>query len=517
MIVKKLKKSYGNSRRNAFLLTLFCIQKVCGQAWVWDEISKEREEISLDGIFLLIIMVCLVWGYKRMRDSSKISRSDMGCLSDVESEEGYDEIDDNQDGANDSLYEKDETLNNCGVDEKLATSNSSQILNKGGVEHNVPAKDNEDGFLYENMTSAQIERTITSITQRDRVNTIRDSYGVIFNEVRRKLLKASTDLIQYSIPYGTEVIVDEAFCDCEKLHTVVIPDSVVYIGQYAFRNCTSLIKIEMPDFLRKIDNGCFMGCSRLQSVTLPRGIKMIHEYTFDGCSRIKDIVMKDNIRGIEKFAFRNCSSLVSFTIPMSVKGLQEGVFSGCDNLQFVTFWNSDLDISTDIFNGCVSLKKILINEGKGARLKNALPQYKDIIVEENISEKRYREVEFTDVQIFKKLKRRNGTLIQGVKITSVTITTLENYRRMNRRVDRDFENYYFDSITGTYKKELRNIIFTSDYRVRQLLKNKSGFDFLILHFRRHPQDFSLLMNGAEIILYREMVEANEEYYSIWND
>ena len=46
-------------------------------------------------------------------------------------------------------------------------------------------------------------------------------------------------------------------------------------------------------------------------------------------------------------------------------------------------------------------------------------------------------------------------------------------------------------------------------------KNESDMEFLLAHFSRAPQDLVLLMNGAEIVLYGEMVEANKEYHSIW--
>ena len=39
------------------------------------------------------------------------------------------------------------------------------------------------------------------------------------------------------IPEGTTKIGQEAFCDCPKLTSVTIPNSVTEIGNYAFSQC----------------------------------------------------------------------------------------------------------------------------------------------------------------------------------------------------------------------------------------------------------------------------------------
>ena len=73
----------------------------------------------------------------------------------------------------------------------------------------------------------------------------------------------------YSVVSGTRVIADMAFSTCASLSSIVIPDTVVYLGEYAFR-----------------------GCEKLSSVTIGNGVKTIGVYAFKDCPALKNITFK---------------------------------------------------------------------------------------------------------------------------------------------------------------------------------------------------------------------------------
>lgn len=57
-----------------------------------------------------------------------------------------------------------------------------------------------------------------------------------------------------------------AFCECTRLTTVTIPNSVTIIDSEAFYNCNSLSSVTIPSFVTLIGRHTFFGCSSLASV-----------------------------------------------------------------------------------------------------------------------------------------------------------------------------------------------------------------------------------------------------------
>ena len=59
---------------------------------------------------------------------------------------------------------------------------------------------------------------------------------------------------------------DWAFCYCDSLTSVVIPDSVTEIGSHAFAACYNLTSVVIPDSVTEIGAWAFNGCSNLTEI-----------------------------------------------------------------------------------------------------------------------------------------------------------------------------------------------------------------------------------------------------------
>jgi len=97
---------------------------------------------------------------------------------------------------------------------------------------------------------------------------------------------------------------DYAFADCTKLGTagtVVIPNSVMNIGELAFVGCTSLTSISLPDNLTMIKIGLFWN-SGLRDITIPSGVTAIRSLAFE-CYYLESAVIPDSVTTIERNAF----------------------------------------------------------------------------------------------------------------------------------------------------------------------------------------------------------------------
>ena len=73
----------------------------------------------------------------------------------------------------------------------------------------------------------------------------------------------NTDLHSYTIQEGTRIIGAHAFSYCDKMESIVIPNSVTSIGDSAFFECTSLKSITIPDSVTKIGCEAFCQCSAM--------------------------------------------------------------------------------------------------------------------------------------------------------------------------------------------------------------------------------------------------------------
>ena len=144
-----------------------------------------------------------------------------------------------------------------------------------------------------------------------------------------------------------------------SLTSVVIPDSVTSIGNFAFDDCSSLTSITIPDSVTSIGSSAFSGCNSLEELTLPSLFDQKISYYFNGRepSSLKKVTI--NSGNIPSGAFSNCSSLTSITIPDSVTSIGDSAFSGCSSLTSVfykgtaeqwntisSYGNSDLTFAT---------------------------------------------------------------------------------------------------------------------------------------------------------------------------
>lgn len=108
-----------------------------------------------------------------------------------------------------------------------------------------------------------IEDLPTKATDEELKEAFVDEWGVKYSKDGRKLLKAPYELNgTYSIRKGTKIICDWAFgwskfIGCRSLTSLVIPDSVTNIGDYAFWNCRSLTNIVIPNSVTSIGDNAF--------------------------------------------------------------------------------------------------------------------------------------------------------------------------------------------------------------------------------------------------------------------
>ncbi len=206
------------------------------------------------------------------------------------------------------------------------------------------------------------------------------------------------DVTSVVIPNSVTSIGDWAFGDCENLKSVTIPDSVTTIGGSAFNNSKNLENItvdsnntaycsegdvlfnkdktilmqyplgkadesySIPNSVTRIDWGAFKSAKNLKSITFPNGLTTLADEAFAACTKLESITIPDSVTSIGKRAFMGCESVASLTIGNKITNIDDVTFSGCKSLTTVTIPNSVTRIGMNAFNGCDSLAIITIPE-----------------------------------------------------------------------------------------------------------------------------------------------------------
>ena len=116
----------------------------------------------------------------------------------------------------------------------------------------------------------------------------------------------------YIVPEGVETIEDSAFASCDSLKIVSLPDSLVTIGNRAFRN------------------------SGLQEISFGKNVKTIGDFAFDGCD-LNYVNLGESVETVGIYAFHENESLQTAVFPATVKSIGEAAFYNCTGLKSAYF------------------------------------------------------------------------------------------------------------------------------------------------------------------------------------
>ncbi len=165
--------------------------------------------------------------------------------------------------------------------------------------------------------------------------------------------------------YGAESVLhigDGAFRNCSSLTPVTLHSSLLYIGNDAFLACSSkaFSKISIPSSVEYIGNSAFYACSGLVNVSLDCRITSIPDSCFAQCTSLTNISIPDTVVSIGDSAFYNCDSILYIDL-MSTETVGSGAFQCAgkgSRLECVVFGESLTTLGRNAFSGCTDLAEM---------------------------------------------------------------------------------------------------------------------------------------------------------------
>ena len=203
------------------------------------------------------------------------------------------------------------------------------------------------------------------------------------------LIVINNDLSYYNgndrvirIPDGVKRINSNGFSKQNRIVKVVLPESLVSIGTYAFGGCQNLREIDITSKTTDIDRAAFGDCKKLadekgfvifnnvmfeyfgneSKVEVPNGVEIIGAHAFLSVvnNKIEEIIIPETVHTIEDGAFSCCRNLKRVEMPKTLKKLGEEAFEYCDSLTSITVSEGIETLKPHTFSGCKKLQEIIL-------------------------------------------------------------------------------------------------------------------------------------------------------------
>lgn len=277
------------------------------------------------------------------------------------------------------------------------------------------------------LLTGMLSVTASALTQNE------GGYAGLYNKVPSsngsgytyRFLSENTIAITDYYGYDTEVTIPSKIdgytvtgvenMDTSNIKKIVMPDTVTYIGEYAFGDYDSGVPLEeivLSKNLKSIGPCAFRGCYDLKSIDIPKSVTEIGHSAFYSCSSLENVsinseidiaedvfssvpavsygdwlynenssdffiwngwlygykgnsknpVIPSGVYGINDYLFRD-SDITGITIPEGVKYIGYGAFKNCTALKSVKLPNSLKKIGGEAFGDCTALSSVTFGSG----------------------------------------------------------------------------------------------------------------------------------------------------------
>lgn len=165
------------------------------------------------------------------------------------------------------------------------------------------------------------------------------------------------------LPDCLAIIDDYAFMGCESINSIIFPQNLLEINIEAFKNCYSLENVQFNEGL-EIINECAFANTIIERLNFPNSLREIRDNAFSYCE-LFEVNLGSGLCIIGESAFSYNEKIETIKFPEGLKRIEESAFEG-SGLISVTLPDSLEYIHFDAFNSSAYLETLHI----GANLEN---------------------------------------------------------------------------------------------------------------------------------------------------
>ncbi len=172
--------------------------------------------------------------------------------------------------------------------------------------------------------------------------------------------------------YHVTSIGARAFEGRSNIKYLSIPESITYIGEYAFIDCGSnmTVNIANPEAWCKMELGnehssplssagkVLVYDVETDEIDIPEGVTSIGNYTFYQCRCITSLTIPATVSSIGSSAFEDCTGLTTLDINEGLQSIGGSAFEGCVGLTSLSIPSTVNSISINAFRNCKGITDV---------------------------------------------------------------------------------------------------------------------------------------------------------------
>ena len=196
-------------------------------------------------------------------------------------------------------------------------------------------------------------------------------YAVLKNSYNLKYFKGQKDMLGYIDSYSeldTVIITSgEGFYEfywsnISYLDLFNSDDWVIKGDRYDSGIIKTFRTLILPEYLEEIGDYAFYNARYLGGITIPAGVTRIGDGAFEDCRSMDSVVFASNaLREIGDWAFYNCHSLKKINIPEGVTEIGKAAFFDCAYLKEITLPTTTQTVADNAFGQCQKVAKMTVN------------------------------------------------------------------------------------------------------------------------------------------------------------
>ena len=168
---------------------------------------------------------------------------------------------------------------------------------------------------------------------------------------------------------------DGAFANNETLTVLVLPESLLRVGQGVLSGCSSLSALHTPLMGESVAKSQYLGYlfgsarfednprdvpASLSVLRIGGSPKTLSAYALYDCNDLTFLALPTSLQTVEKFAISRCSALTAIVGLENVQTFGEHAVSYCESLKSLSFGGQTTEIGFSALEGCDALRTLTL-------------------------------------------------------------------------------------------------------------------------------------------------------------